>query len=66
MIFDKVSHGIPILRKATDMETDLISITTGTSVMSTEIEHRDCSKAHRTLGLHPAPNGSSVMASSYS
>jgi hypothetical protein len=39
------------------MGTDLIRITTGASLTSTEIEHSDCSKAHRTLDLHPAPTG---------
>ena len=27
------------------------------SETSTKIEHRDCNKAHRTLGLHPTPTG---------
>ena len=39
------------------METDLIDMTTGTWVTSTKDEHCDCSKVHRTLGLHPAPTG---------
>jgi hypothetical protein len=57
MIFDSKPDGTPTLRKAADMGTDLISMTTGKSATTTEIEHRDCSKAHRTLGLHPAPTG---------
>jgi hypothetical protein len=35
----------------------LISLTTGTSFMMTNIEHRDCSSAHKTIILHPSPNG---------
>ena len=57
MIFDSKLDGTPILRKADDMGTDLIRMTTGTSETSTEIKHRNCSKAHRTLGLHPALTG---------
>jgi hypothetical protein len=57
MMFDFHPDGTPTLRPATDMGTDLIRMTTGASLTSTEIEHRDCSKAHRTLGLHPAPTG---------
>ncbi len=60
MIFDFKPNGTPFLRKASDMGTDLISLTTGASPTLTEIEHRDCSEAHRTLGLHPAPNGSQI------
>ena len=60
MIFDSKPDGTPILRAAQDMGTDLIRMTTGTSETSTEIEHRDCSKAHRTLGLHPAPTGNQL------
>jgi hypothetical protein len=57
MMFDFHPVGAPTHRPATDMGTDLIQMTTGASLTSTEIEHRDCSKAHRTLGLHPAPTG---------
>jgi hypothetical protein len=57
MMFNFQPDGTPTLRPATDMGTDLIRMTTGASLTSTEIEHRDCSKAHRTVGLHPAPNG---------
>jgi hypothetical protein len=57
MIFDSKPDGTPVLRQATDMGTDLIRMTAGASETSTEIKHRDCNKAHRTLGLHPAPTG---------
>jgi hypothetical protein len=57
MIFDSKPDGTPTLRKAADMGTDLISMTTGTSDTSTNIEHRDYSQAHRTLGLYPSPTG---------
>jgi hypothetical protein len=55
MIFDSKPDGTPTLLKAADMGTDLTRMSTGTSTARTETEHRDCSKAHRTLGLHPAP-----------
>jgi hypothetical protein len=57
MLFDSKPDGTPTLLKAADMGTDLIRMSTGTSTARSEIEHRDCSKAHRTLGLHPAPTG---------
>ena len=60
MISDSKPDGTPILRATQDMGTDLIRMATGTSETSTEIEHRDCSKAHRTLGLHPAPTGNQL------
>jgi hypothetical protein len=50
MICDSKPDGTPILCKAADMGTDLISMTTVNSTTTTEIEHRDCSKAHQTLG----------------
>jgi hypothetical protein len=57
MMLDFQPDNAPTLRPARDMGTDLIRMTTGASLASTEIAHRDCSKAHRTLGLHPAPTG---------
>jgi hypothetical protein len=57
MLFDSKPDGTPTLLKAADMGTDLMRMSTGTSTARTETEHRDCSKAHRTLGLHPAPTG---------
>jgi hypothetical protein len=57
MIFDFQPDGTPTLRKASDMGDDLIRLATGSSATSTQIEHRDCSKAHKTLGLHPTPDG---------
>jgi hypothetical protein len=57
MMFDFKPDGAPSPRKAADMGTDLINLTTGASNTKTEIKHRNCFKAHRTLGLHPAPNG---------
>jgi hypothetical protein len=57
MIFDSKPDGSPVLRPAEEMGIDLINLTTGTSTTTTRIEHRDCSTAHKTLGLHPAPNG---------
>jgi hypothetical protein len=61
MVFDCKPDGAPTLRKAADMGTDLISMTTGTFETFTEIEHRDCSDACRTLGLHPVPNGCQLV-----
>jgi hypothetical protein len=57
MVSDFKPDGTPTLRKAADMGNDLIQLTTGNSTTKTIIEHRDCSTAHRTLGLYPAPNG---------
>jgi hypothetical protein len=56
-VFDFKSDGTPSLRKASDMGSDLINLTTGLSHDATQIKHRDCSTAHKTLGLHPTPNG---------
>jgi hypothetical protein len=56
MIFDFQPDGTPTLRKASEMGNNLISLTTGRSTTTTTIEHRECSQAHKTLGLHPTPN----------
>jgi hypothetical protein len=57
MFYEFKPDGMPTLCKAEDMGTDLINLTMGTSNMTTEIEHRNCSEAHRTLGLHLSPIG---------
>jgi hypothetical protein len=57
MSYEFKPDGTSTLRKAEDMGTDLINLTTGTSDTTTDIEHRDCSEAHKTLELHPATVG---------
>jgi hypothetical protein len=61
MITDFKPDGTPALRKASDMGLDLINLTTRLSPDAAPIEHRDCSKAHKTLGLHPTPNGCQLV-----
>ena len=53
-IFDPDST--PHMESVTNMGDDLVSLTSGKEPVSSNIEHRDCSKAHRTLGMWPAPN----------
>ena len=50
--------GTPRLESASNMGDDLVSLTSGLEPIPNNIEHRDCSKAHRTLGMWPAPTGS--------
>jgi hypothetical protein len=47
-----------ILTAVTNMGNNLLSLTSGQEATPIYIEHRDCSKAHRTLGMWPTPNGS--------
>ena len=55
-IFDP--HGTPHMELITNMGDDLESLMSGLERISSNLEHRDCSNAHRTLGMWPAPNGS--------
>jgi hypothetical protein len=50
--------GTPRMESVTNMGDDLVSLTSGQAPIPNNIEHRDCSKAHRTLGMWPTPNGS--------
>jgi hypothetical protein len=56
MMFDFQPDGTPTLRPATDMGTNLIRMTTGASLTSTEIEHRDCSEPLVSTLLPPVAN----------
>jgi hypothetical protein len=47
------------MESVTNMGPKLLSLTSGKETTSNFIEHRDCSQAHRTLGMWPTPNGSS-------
>jgi hypothetical protein len=49
--------GKPRMETVTNMGDDLVSLTSGLDPIPNQIEHRDCSEAHRTLGMWPAPNG---------
>ena len=51
-IFDP--DGTPRMESVTNMGGDLVSLTSGQEPIPSNIEHRDCSSAHRTL----APIGS--------
>jgi hypothetical protein len=55
-VFDP--DGTPRMESVTNMGNNLLSLTSGQEDTTNDIEHRDCSKAHRTLGMWPTPNGS--------
>ena len=46
------------MEPVTNMGDNLVSLMSSTEPIPSNLEHRDCSKAHRTLGMWPAPNGS--------
>ena len=50
--------GTPHMESVANMANDLVSLTSGLEPLPSNLEHRDCSNAHRTLGMWPAPNGS--------
>jgi hypothetical protein len=50
--------GTPRMESVTNMGDDLVSLTSGgQALIPNNIEHRDCSKAHLTLGVWQTPNG---------
>ena len=55
-IFDP--DGTLHMESVTNMSDDLVSLTSGLEPIPSKLEHLDCSKAHRTLGMWPSPNGS--------
>ena len=55
-IFDP--DGTPHMESVTNMGDDLVSLTSGKEPILSNLEHRDYSNAHWTLGMWPAPNGS--------
>jgi hypothetical protein len=42
------------------METDLVCLTSATPPTCSKIDHRDYSKAYRTLGIWPNPTGTQM------
>jgi hypothetical protein len=49
--------GTPTMEEATNMENTHLSLTSGICPQKNPINHRDCSQAHRTLGVWPTPQG---------
>jgi hypothetical protein len=53
--------GTPCMESASNMKDDLVALTSGQEPIPSKIEHRNCFKAHRTLGMWPTPDGSSPV-----
>jgi hypothetical protein len=48
------------MQRATNMEQEHVSLTSGKSPMRNPIDHKDSTEAHRTLGIWPTPEGTQV------
>jgi hypothetical protein len=57
MIYKFSPDGTPHLQEAAQMEQDHVALTSGVSPVRNNIDHRDNSEAHRTLGIWPTPAG---------
>jgi hypothetical protein len=49
--------GTPRMESATNMDSEHVYLTSGTSITKNPIDHRDNKEAHRTLGIWPTPEG---------
>jgi hypothetical protein len=58
LIYKFEPDGTPRMESVTNMGDDLVALTSGQEPIPSRIDHRECSKAHRTLGMWPTPDGS--------